>query len=501
MAAEANLPNLIAGNIGEAAAFAAGLAVAPLLEPYLQELRNVTWSGTPSRPIDPHDAARAVAEGLITQPVGADEAAFSGLAKTPFSRLVGISYAAPGTGELLQMLRRNTIGENDFTHGLRKARYETIYDAGLRELANVKLSPQQIALAVVRSLMQDPGFLPVSLDVSGGTVPAYGTSTLDTIAEASYAGVDRERLRIMVGEIGLPMPPDAAANAVFRGIIKRADFNRAVLEGDTRPEWASAIFDFARQIPSVANFVQLYLRDWTDAAGMYTGAARHGMRAEDVDVLYKISGRPPTARQMIVGYRRGARVAGLTDSEDAYVAKAVRQSDIRPEYIELEHAANLSYPSAFVVRQITQAGGFTESEASDILYESGWPRKYANKAAAAFATPASATATDYITKANTQLWSTAHRSYIASESDDAAARLALQTLGVPADQLDGVLVLWQAERELIRKQLTPTQIRKAVKALVTNPATGSPWTREEAIDAIVARGYSLADAETFMDLA
>jgi Holliday junction resolvasome RuvABC DNA-binding subunit len=224
------------------------------------------------------------------------------------------------------------------------------------------------------------------------------------------------------------------------------------------------------------------------------------MSQADVDTLYKISGRPPTARQMIVGYRRGARVDGIADSEDAYVAKSVRQSDIRPEYIALEHAANLSYPSAFVVRQITQAGGFTEQEASDVLYQSGWPRTYADKAANAFANPKTAAGQSHTQKAETQLWSTLHRSYVASETDDADAISTLQTLGLTPAEISEVIALWTLERDLTRKQLTPAQIKKAVSGKVTNRVTGQPWTRDDALSALIARGYSATDAATFLDL-
>jgi hypothetical protein len=32
-----------------------------------------------------------------------------------------------------------------------------------------------------------------------------------------------------------------------------------------------------------------------------------------------------------------------------------------------------------------------------------------------------------------------------------------------------------------------------------NPATGAPWTRDEALARLEAMGYSPADAETFLD--
>src|SRR6185437_15266323 len=155
---------------------------------------------------------------------------------------------------------------------------------------------------------------------------------------------------------------------------------------------------------SANDYVQLYLRDWIDAKAMHDGVALHGMSAADADLLYLRNGRPPTARQMIVGYRRGGRVDGITDSERAYVAKSVRQSDIRPEYVELEHYANLTYPSGFMIRGATQAGDITPEQASALLLESGWPSKWVDVFVGSWSKGGGTKADPHVTKAQTQLW-------------------------------------------------------------------------------------------------
>ena len=53
-----------------------------------------------------------------------------------------------------------------------------------------------------------------------------------------------------------------------------------------------------------------------------------------------------------------------------------------------------------------------------------------------------------------------------------------------------MLKLWDAERSLIRKQLTPAQIKKALSGGVVNPATGVAWTTEDAAAQLLDRGYS-----------
>src|SRR5205823_6277940 len=106
----------------------------------------------------------------------------------------------------------------------------------------------------------------------------------------------------------------------------------------------------------------------------------------------------------------------------------------------------------------------------------------------------------HVAKAQTQLWGTAHRSYIAAESDDAAASAALATAGVAPAAVPQVLDLWRAERDLIRKQLTPAQIKKAYAKSATNEATGAAWTRDEALAALVERGYAPLAAADYLNI-
>jgi hypothetical protein len=104
-----------------------------------------------------------------------------------------------------------------------------------------------------------------------------------------------------------------------------------------------------------------------------------------------------------------------------------------------------------------------------------------------------ATAGDsHTAKAQTQLWTTTHRSYVAEEIDDATATASLSAAGVAAAAVPAILALWKQERALIRKQLSPAQIKKAVREGVPNPDTGQPWTQADGLAALAARGYDHA---------
>ncbi len=489
------------GNtVSEAAGFAAGVAVSPILHPAVRDLENEANSKHPSKVLDAGTAAAIVAEDVEQRDWGASEAEQTGINGDRFAALLGEALNAPGLGELYAAWRRDLIDDATFEHGLRKAKLEPRWDEPLKALKAQRLAPAQIALGIVRSLLADPGFMPVTLDTSGGKVPAYGVSKIDAETEAQAAGIDPERLRIMVGEIGLPMPPDAAAGAVFRNIIERADFNRAVLEGDTRPEWADAIFEHARQIPGVADYVNAHIRGWIDADAMHAGAARHGMSAADVDLLYLRTGRPAAPGQMATAAARGIDGPDGKPMDRPQFLKGIAESDIRPEWGPMLWESRFLYPPLFQITRLVQANAITAETARDWAVKDRYPPEVVAPLYEYWSQPTASAADTNVKKAQTQLWSTLHRSYIAAETDETQALATLDVLGVPKAAQSEIIGLWENERQLIRRRLTPAQIKKAYAKAAVNPATSQAWTLDEAHAALMELGYSSEQAQAFLNL-
>src|SRR5262249_41894862 len=156
--------------------------------------------------------------------------------------------------------------------------------------------------------------------------------------------------------------------------------------------------------------------------------------------------------------------------------EAIQRSDIRPEFADIVYHDRYTYPSAFVLRSLAQAGDLGGQQAVEqVLLEIGWKPSFATQVSTAWTT-SSGGADSHVAKAQTQLWTTTHRSYVAEEIDDATATAALTAAQVSAAAIPQILALWKQERNLVRKQLSPTQIRKAVAGAVVNPATGQPWS-------------------------
>jgi len=433
------------GNtVSTGAAFASGVAVAPTLEPVVQELVNEAWSHYQSKPLDYGEWAEIVAEDVDKLPPGETEAKKHGIKPSDFDELVQAVLNAPGVGELLVMWRRNAISDDQFLHGLRKARLELLWDDGLAKLKDNYLDPAVVALGIVRDTIPDPGLQVGAHDTTGSDVPQGDQYPRDPLAEFAAGGIDEARARVMVQNIGLPMPPVRAANAYFRHIINKASYYLSVAQSDSRPAWADAILEEARQILTAHDWVELRLRGWIKDADMYAGTALHGMSEEDTDRLFKVLGRPMTHHQVFLAKRRGGEY-GVTPADiDADFLKSLEESNERPEWYGLEWAYRFTQPSAFVIRQYLKDGG-DPAWAQKKLWFEGWEQSDID----VFIKEYAATGTTATAKPKPFTYSQIHQAWRQGvfgigPTNDQIALSELENIGYPATRAQILLDTWKA---------------------------------------------------------
>lgn len=484
---------LIAGG---AVARAASDAATPVLEP----VRQHAWSRNQLRVLDPATAAELVAQGIIELPAAHDEASRNGIGENRLNALYLLSQTVPSIGELLRQLNRKKITPEQFDHALAKHKIDPDYWAAVLDLANEKLDPVQLANAIHRGLIADPGLLAVGPPTTEGNVKAYPVYPINALVEALASGIDKARLGVLVGLMGLPMGPHEAAQAVFRGILTDADFQRAIAEGNTRNEWGEAIFEQTRQIPTARDFFENALRGYHTLTWAQEQAKRHGMSDADSLVIYQNQGRPMNVRNITQGLARGGTFkpeAG--EITDPYLA-AIVEGNLKPAYYDLEYARRYTYSVPFWWRTLLTSDAIDPDEAYQLLLNIGNPPDLARKVTDHFAGATTATADPHVAKAQTQLWNTTHSSYKGAEIDDATVTATLPLAGVDAASIPAVLEVWRAERALVRATLSAANIRTAYRKQDVNDATGAAWTVDEAVAALVERGWSQADAHQYLEI-
>jgi hypothetical protein len=371
------------GNTASGAAgYAAGLATAPTLAPVLEKVTQETWQLYPDKLPDALTLAEGIAQGQVAKATAYAWAAKHGFGKDAMDALVNIANVGPGLGQAFRLWRRGKIDDDGFARAAKRLGLEQEWITALLKTKLDPLDPADLARAIHRGLIPDPGLLAVPTPTGVGKVPAYPVYDIDALAEALAAGYDRDHLGALVGMQGNPMGAHEAAQATFRGVIDKVDFDRAVAEGNTRNEWGEPIYEQTRAIPSVTNYVEAFVRGWITKPEMVAGAARHGMTAEDAEIEFLIHGRPLSWHQVWIGLQRGGVYDGPTDQIDPAFLKSLRESNIRPEWYNLAWAQRYNYPAAFVLRKLATDGDITEAETEQILLYEGWEPTLARKVAA-----------------------------------------------------------------------------------------------------------------------
>jgi len=508
-------PGIIVG-VGVGAA--ASAALAPAIEIPKQE----AWANNANRILDVGLLARLVAQGGRLLPDAYPDANRDGYGNDKLDALVYLEQTVPGLAQALELWRRFALPDDLWTHALIKAGLDARYLPFLNMLKTGELVGMgDIAYGVVRGILPAPAWVPVAPPATGDYVPRFAQVALDPEVLAAKLGFDLDQLKLMVGRSGLSMAPIMAATASFRTEAKTRidaappipgisslsltntvgpnDYLLAIAEGDLRTEWAEAVRETARQILTAHDYAELQLRGFLTAEQRRALTALHGMSDGNSDLLYDVLGRAPAVHAVTTGLARGGTLNGDTSAIPTVYLESMERSNLRPEWYSIAYANRYSYPSAFVLRTLAQAGELGDATAVEqILLEIGWPPTLAAEVAAKWV-PTGTALDPNVKKAHTKAWTEAQASYIAEESTAADVQPILTLIGVPATATADVLAAWDAIRALIRKQLSPAQIKKAVKEAVPNPATGAPWSTADGLAALLARGYSQADATTLLE--
>ena len=450
MAVLGSTPGIIVGvGVGTAASVA--------LEPAIELPKQNAWARNKNRILPVATMAALVAQGGVELGAAQDDGARDGYDTDKVDALVYLAQTVPGFAEALAIWRRNhgdNIDRSDFSelwsHALTKNGLDARYKPFLNDLVWDRLSAQATALGIIRSMIDDPGFLPVTLDTSGGKVPAYPKSSIDPIREAQATGFDKERLRVMVGSIGRPPGPGEAARAAFRNIIERADFNRAILEGDVRPEWADAFYEVSREILTASQYAELELRGFYDKATRRKKTAQHGMSDEDSDDLVNLEGRSITVHQVTTGLARGGKYPGSYANVPEPFRSAIQRSNIREEWSELDYANRYSLPSAFVLRALLQDGALTEAQGEQYFLDLGWPPALAKEVAAAYAPQGTvAKINPWVKAQQTRLVTALHKAAVKGGAARTALEPYLEPLVPDLADRDAIFQLWADEAAVV----------------------------------------------------
>jgi len=499
---------------GAAIGRAASDAITPVLEP----VRQQAWEANKVKVLDPATAAEAVAKRFILESEGQDDAGREGVGTDRFGALLRLAQTYPGLGDAAKLSNRQILKPDEVKALLGHHGIPDFYTQPVIDLFNELLSVADVASAVQQGHLENaedpatgdrilPGIAAAtafpdryqqapSPDGSPPqNVPLTTVTSIDPIKEAEHQGVDFARLQVHANLSGLP--PGAAETLQMwnRNLVTEEAVDASLREGHLKTKWAQAYKRLRWAVLGASEYANAYVRDWVTKDEMYQGGALTGHTPDQMDLLYKNRGRPLAPVQAYTAWAREAphpeipgepKRTGTFDYTD--FEQAIRRSDVQTWYAPVLWHDRWAYPPLFQLGRLAQAGALPEDRVRTILKYERYEQQDIDALVKFWYTPsATSTRSTPTSKAQTQLWTALHKSYVDSKTSASQATTTLAEAGVPAGQIPGVLAAWDAEKALVRRELTTKQILGAPS---TDPNYGTDAQKQIALQEL---GFSPDD--------
>ena len=450
--------SFIGSTLGEAAAFAGGVAVGPVLKPLVQALENESWSLYPDAPLQAVLMAQAVLEGKISPTDGAAEALLTGISGARFESLQTALANAPSIAAAMTLIQRGQLDADAYATVLNRAGLEaewvTAYQAssttGLLPWEQ-PLSPPDLALGLIRNNLQNfqvdgVDAFPAGGSTAGGLVPQDPVSSIDVVAEAAASGLDAERMAVLARNVGLPPGVIEGLRMLNRGIINEGDFYLLIAQSDARLSWGPFLLQLRAEILTAHDAVELRLRGWNpDVNDMYATGALSGYSSDQMDDLYNIAGRPLSWHQVWIAIQRGGVYDGSIDDIDPSFLQSLQESNIRPELYNMAWSIRYTYPSYFVLKNLVP-DPLSVATAAQILVYQGWDPTLAQDTAQSFDTSASSTGAPTTKTATNAATTATGKAYISGQYTEAEATTQLTNLGLDATEIASLFAIWNVTK-------------------------------------------------------
>lgn len=486
------------GNAASSAAgYGIGSALGPALNPVTQSVANEMWARYPDVPLTPQQVAEAVVRDALGDIDGYDEAAKSGLDRARQDVIQLLAGEPPGSQQLLELWNRDALKEPDVDRGLRQSRMRPEWFGAFKTLRHVLVPVSDLVRFAVREVFDPEQRAALDLDAD------YPDALTPEAAKLGLA--EHDARNYWAAHWNLPSY-EQLAQMRFRGLLTEAQFEEALRAADFAPTWRGKLATIARAIPSVTDFIRFAVREvfnpaQRQALGLdqdyppeFTAkAALHGLSEDDARDYWAAHWQLPSPTQAYTMLWRG-----LIDR--AQLDALLKALDYSPTWRDKLRDIAYHVPGRIDLRRMYAEGIIKYPELVQGYERLGYNADDSKMLADFAVKLAAGGGASFVKKAQGQLWTRTHTSYLAAEIDVNEARQRLPQAGVPVDEVDDVLTIWNHEREVERQRLTPAQVKKAWSNAVPNAATGAPWTRDDALAALVARGYSSNDANTFLDL-
>lgn len=496
------------GGTASGAALGAGLMdlfnnlLAPVIQPMI--------AADPNAVLSPDTAASALVRGFDWTNERHNleyDAQVGGIDRKRLNVLKELNTARLTHQEIQELINRGQLSHTDGILELRRSGYPDLMGARIVELREARIGGEVLASMANRDII----------------------SVSDGERMAKEAGMRASDFRNFLELYGEPLGPESLAHAFRRGIISEDRYNRGIVQGPIRKEWFDVLRELAFSRMSTVDAADSVNQGHMSLAEGQKIAHENGLVPEDFATLIASAGQPPGIAFAEEAYNRGL-------ISDDYYVKMFRESRIKNEYIALMQAMRTRLIPQETARLLYRNGVYTENQALNTLLSHGFSPEDASALLALEHTRTDDTTRELtrsqvvemygerlITEADTisilsgmgyssddaqsmvelanlkrlrsfinSAVSKVRSAYTTGRMGEVEASATLDQLGIPNEQRDDMLTLWDIERTTISKTLTAAQVRQAyVKDLITEP---------DAMARLTAQGYDQIDAGLFLQL-
>lgn len=462
----------------------------------------------PVLPLAVDTLAQLRARGLDTAPTQSrGDHRGQGIDDERFARLVALNHAIPDVSSVLEMWRRGITSESQARDWLRHIGYQPDTIDDILALRLILPTPQTLAEAWARGAI----------------------SQTDARSAAAKQGVDTNHFRLLEELAGQPLAPQDLLTAFRRGLIDESRLNRGIVQGPLRNEWFDVLRDLQYSPMTTSDALDAVNQNLLSESEGRRIAEENGLLARDFGVMVKAAGLPMSPTDTFDAWNRG-------DMTEAQVRQSLLESRLKNRYVPVLMAQRFKLlpPETIGVmvasRALTPEEGMrrlrmfgydaetadavvwhrtqqrteperdlTKSEIVALYKAQALARADAAELLSGMGYDADETALildlvdlQRLRAALERAISTTRSRYIAWDIARGDASIQLDRIGLPAAQRDDLLAVWDQEREITVRRLTPAEIRSAVKKGVRDAA----WARER----LAQHGFPAEDAEIYLQL-
>lgn len=475
----------------------------PVMLPVIHEVN----ANTTNQIYDPQTAAQLVARGIISPDQGRSESSGGGLDVPHFNALADSQKIWPQLTDLLELRRRDLITDDDVNVALTRGGTPEPWLAALRDLTRRLLSPADLALAFLRT------------DIDESTLRGY----------QAQLGVSDADMDVLIGNTGEPPAAQELLFAYRRGFIDKDRLERGIRQSRIRNEWLDVVEKLRYQPMSTADAIDAAVQGHLTHEQSQAKTQQDGLEPDDWQVLYETAGEPIARGEALQLMNRG-------EMTQAQVEQAIRESHVKDKYIPFILDLRRRMADYFALKPIATTGSRDHAWLVNYLMDLGYVHDDADALASSWTTQKTATAkalteaqvldlykgqqideqtaTSMLGKLGysaaeaallervqdaqraaaeqTKAITATRTLYLAHRASRPQASSELDRLGVPAAARDTLLHDWDVERAGVVRTLTASEVRDAFKYGILSPDAAGKRLEQ--------LGYSQDDARILLEI-